>query len=50
VVGALFALAGLLAFLSLRWSLDWQTQVDLDAYQQIVRMPSMPAHVTITLP
>lgn len=50
VVGAMFALAGLLAFLGLRWFLDRQTQGDLGAYQQIVKMPALPAHVTITLP
>jgi type VI secretion system protein ImpK len=50
VVGAMFALAGLLAFIGLRWFLDRQTQGDLAAYQQVVKMPSLPAHVTITLP
>lgn len=50
VVGALFALAGLLAFVGLRAFLDRQTQGDLAAYQQIVTMPAQSAHVTITLP
>jgi type VI secretion system protein ImpK len=50
VVGALFALAGLLAFLGLRWALDRQTRSDLAAYAQVVKMPARSAHVTITLP
>lgn len=50
VVASLFALAGILAFIGLRWFLDRQTEGDLAAYQQIVKMPATPANVTITLP
>ena len=50
VVCSVFALAGLLAFIGLRWSLDRQTQNDLGAYAQVIKMPAQTAHVTITLP
>ena len=50
VAGALFALAGLVAFMGLRWHLDRATTQDLAGYQQLVRLPAQQAHVTITLP
>jgi type VI secretion system protein ImpK len=50
VMASAFALAGLLAFIGLRWSLAHQTDADLLGYQAIVKMPEQPAYVTITLP
>ena len=50
VAGALFGLAGLVAFMGLRWHLDRSTTQDLAGYQQVVRLPAQQAHVTITLP
>lgn len=50
VVGAVFALAGLAAFIGLRWHLGIETQRDLAAYTQVVKLPAPTAHVTITLP
>ncbi len=50
VVGSVFALAGLLAFLGLRWVLDRQTRADLAPYAQIVKLAPQPANITITLP
>ncbi len=50
VMASAFALAGLLAFIGLRWWLAHQTEADLTGYQGIVKMPEQPAYVTITLP
>jgi type VI secretion system protein ImpK len=50
VIGSVIALASLLAFIGIRWSLDRQTQVDLGKYSQVINMPAQTAHVTITLP
>jgi type VI secretion system protein ImpK len=50
VVGSVFALAALLAFLGLRTLLQRQTDADLAPYTALVTMPERPAHVTITLP
>ena len=50
VIGSVFALAGLLAFLGIRHSLDRQTTEDLGRYSQVVMLAPQPAHVTITLP
>ena len=50
VVGALFALAGLVAFIGLRTWLERQTRNDLAAYSQVIKLPAQAAHVTITLP
>lgn len=50
VIGSVFALAGLLAFLGIRHSLDRQTADDLGRYNQVVMLAPQPAHVTITLP
>jgi type VI secretion system protein ImpK len=44
------ALAGLLAFLGLRWWLDQRTQSDLAPYAQLISLPAQSANVTITLP
>lgn len=49
-MASMFALAGLLAFTGLRWSLGQQTERDLGAYSQLVKMPPEVAHITITLP
>ena len=50
VIGSVFALCGLLAFLGLRWSLERKTQSDLMAYSQVVRLAPQSANITITLP
>ena len=50
VMGAVFGLVGLLAFSGLRWTLGRQTEHDLAAYTQIVKLAPQPAFVTITLP
>lgn len=50
VIGSVFALAALLAFVGLRWSLERQTRADLAPYAQIVKLAPQPAHITITLP
>ena len=50
VLASVLALAGLLAFLGLRWALERRTQGDLAAYSQLIALPAQAAHVTITLP
>lgn len=50
VIGSVFALAGLLAFVGVRWTLDRQTQSDLKPYAELVKLPAQAANVTITLP
>lgn len=50
VIGSVFALAGLLAFLGVRQTLDRQTAADLGGYHQVVMLAPQPAHITITLP
>ena len=50
VIGSVFALVGLLAFLGLRWTLEGQTKSDLAAYSQVVKLAPQSAHITITLP
>lgn len=50
VVCSVFALAGLLAFLGLRWNLGRQTQADLGLHTQVIQSPAQTARVTITLP
>ncbi len=50
VLGSVLALASLLAFVGLRWALDRQTRADLAPYAQVIQMPALAAHVTITLP
>jgi type VI secretion system protein ImpK len=50
VLASVLALAGLLAFLGLRWALERRTQGDLAAYSQLITLPAQAANVTITLP
>jgi type VI secretion system protein ImpK len=50
VLASVLALAGLLAFLGLRWALERRTQADLGAYSQLITLPAQAANVTITLP
>ncbi len=50
VVGSVFALAGLVAFLGIRHELASQTAADMGRYDQVVMLAPQPAHVTITLP
>ena len=50
VVGAVFALAGLAAFLGMRWTLENQTEADLAPFVDIIKLPPPNARVTITLP
>ena len=50
VIGSVFALLAVLAFTGLRWTLARQTQADLGAYSQLVKLAPQPANVTITLP
>jgi len=50
VVGAVFALCGLLAFVGLRTLLDRNTEAQLAGYSQLVKLAPRAAHVTITLP
>lgn len=50
VIGSVFALMGLLAFVGLRWSLARTTTAELAAYQQLIKLPPRAAHLTITLP
>ena len=50
VVGSIFALAAVLAFLGMRWSLDRQSRGELGMYSQLIKLAPQPANVTITLP
>lgn len=50
VVGAVFALLGLLGFLGIRWALAHQTQRDLASHTQLIQLAPEVAHLTITLP
>nr|WP_047197595.1 type IVB secretion system protein IcmH/DotU [Caldimonas brevitalea] len=50
VIGSVFALLGLVAFLGLRWSLGSSTRSELSAYQDLIKLPPKAAHLTITLP
>jgi type VI secretion system protein ImpK len=50
VIGSVFALLGVLAFTGLRWQLSRNTERDLAAYQEVVKLAPQAAHVTITLP
>jgi type VI secretion system protein ImpK len=50
VIGSVFALFGLLAFLGMRWALERQTQSDLSPYAQLVKLAPQAANITITLP
>ncbi|MFG6447097.1 DotU family type IV/VI secretion system protein [Roseateles sp. BYS180W] len=50
VLGSMFALAAVLAFMGVRGTLQQQTERDLARYSQLVKLPAQQAHVTITLP
>lgn len=50
VIGSVFALLGLFAFIGLRLALDRSTRQDLSAYQELIKLPPKAAHLTITLP
>ena len=50
VIGSVFALMGLLAYLGMRWTLERQTASDLAPYNQVVQLAPQPANITITLP
>lgn len=50
VVGSVFALMALLAYLGLAGHLGRETERDLAQHHQLVQMPPQVAHVTITLP
>ena len=50
VVGSVFALMGLLAYIGLNTHLTRQTERDLAQHNALVQMPPQTAHVTITLP
>jgi len=50
VIGAVFSLLALLAYLGLAHTLKRQTEHDLGAYQNLVQIAPQAAHVTITLP
>ena len=50
VIGSVFALLGVLAFMGLHWQLSRSTEHDLAAYQDVVKLAPQAAHVTITLP
>jgi type VI secretion system protein ImpK len=50
VIGSVFALFGLLAFLGMRGMLERQTIADLSPYAQLVKLAPQPANITITLP
>lgn len=50
IAGAVFALAALASFGTMRHSLDSSTAATLAAYQDIVRQPPRPASLTVTLP
>ncbi|MFG6469330.1 type IVB secretion system protein IcmH/DotU [Roseateles sp. BYS87W] len=50
VMGSVFALLALVAYIGLAQWLTHQTESDLQAHQALVQMPAESAHVTITLP
>lgn len=50
VIGAAFALLGLLGYLGLSTLLQRQTAQDLQAYENVIQLAPQAAHVTITLP
>ena len=50
VIGSVFALTALLAFVGLRWSLARKTQSDLAPYAQLVKLAPVSANITLTLP
>ena len=50
VIASVFLFLGAIAFSGLHWLLKRQTQTDLGAYSQLVKLPPQAANVTITLP
>ncbi|MCC2955219.1 type IVB secretion system protein IcmH/DotU [Massilia sp. IC2-477] len=50
VLGAVFMVAGLGAYLGFRTALSKETETQLAAYNDLVKLPPKAAHVTITLP
>ncbi|MGI4846021.1 MAG: type IVB secretion system protein IcmH/DotU [Janthinobacterium lividum] len=50
VLGAVFMVAGLGAYLGFRTALSNETSTQLAAYNDLVKLPPKAAHVTITLP
>ena len=50
VIASVFALLGVLAFTALRWQLNRNTERDLAAYEDVVRLAPQAANITITLP
>ncbi len=50
VMGSVFGLVALVAFIGLRSQLHHNTGADLDRYTDVVRLAPQPAYVTITLP
>lgn len=50
VMGSVFALVALVAFIGLRTQLQRQTRADLDRYAEVVKLAPQPAFVTISLP
>ncbi len=50
VMGSVFALVALVAFVGLRSQLHRGTNADLDRYTDVVKLAPQPAYVTITLP
>jgi len=50
VLGAVFMVAGLGAYLGFRTALSKETETQMAAYNDLVKLPPKAAHVTITLP
>ena len=50
VIGSVILALAVAAYSALRFVLQRQTEADLAAYTQVVKLPPNPAHVTITLP
>lgn len=50
VIGAVFALMGLLGYLALQQTLTRQTERDMSAYNDVVKLAPQAANVTIKLP
>lgn len=50
VLGAVFLVAGLGAYVGFRTALSNETETQLAAYNDLVKLPPKAAHVTITLP
>lgn len=50
VIASVFLLLAIVAYSGLNWVLKRQTQADMTAHSQIVKLPPLAANVTITLP